>query len=176
MMAVSDPADMDYDAPAQPAQVHAGRSAFKVPEQVTVLHARCPVCGGNSYAEHGEIRCMLCCRELYIAVITDTGRVLKLTLLHVAPVLSRAGYGERQRAAKAKAREEGGLTGLASRVLRNIPESPGYAVVETLSKAVSAHREDVREALDALQDEGLVECFQFKGGYRQGWRRPGADA
>ena len=175
------PEDCDFDRPTPVALVHARdiaqRRSFEVPQHGVMLHAKCPMpyCNGTSYAEHGSIWCTLCGRELYIAAISDTGRVLKLTMMRMAPVLSRAGYGERQRAAKSRARQEGGLVGLASRVLKAIPEAPEYTVVERLAQACAAHRADIREALDALQDQGLVESFDFRGGYRTGWRRTRRD-
>ncbi len=168
----------DWDVPTPIALVQARdltqKRSFEVPQQAVLLHARCPSCRGNTYAEYGEIRCMLCARELHIAVVSDTGRVLRLASLHVAPILSRAGYGERQRVARTRARDDG-LVGLAARVLRRIPESPEYTVVERLAKEVAAHREDVREALDALEGQRLVERFEFRRGYRVGWRRPRRD-
>jgi hypothetical protein len=150
-----------------------GASIFVIPDTTTMLHARCPACSGNTYASHGEIHCMMCCRRLHVLHVSDTGRIMELSILHTVPKLSRAGYGERARAARGVARQANGQIGLAARVLSCIPdaESPEYAVVERLARRMAVTREDIRDVLAKLEHKGLVERFSFRGGYRVGWRR-----
>jgi uncharacterized Zn finger protein (UPF0148 family) len=165
--------ELDIDAPLR--RLHtvkpSASSSFVVPERTTMLHARCPSCNGNTYAEHGEIHCMMCNRHLHVSEVSPQGRVTKLSILQIVPRLSRAGYGERSRSARGIARDEGGQTGMAARVLSRIPDAPQYAVVEKIARSVSCTREDVREILTKLEKRGLVERFTFAGGYRTGWRR-----
>src|SRR5687768_2828545 len=85
--------ELDIKAPVAKAEASdsVGSSAFVIPQQVTIIHARCPACRGNAYAEYGEIHCMMCNRHLYVAAVSERGRVIKLALFQVVARLSRAG-------------------------------------------------------------------------------------
>jgi len=145
---------------------------FLVPEDTFFLSAPCPACGGPAVHDEGDLRCLLCSRELLVAEISPTGRVLALGLARPKDaVLVRVASGQTRRTARAISRDDGS-TGLAARVLRLVPtDANTYIVVEALSRALAVRRDLVRHALDGLESQGLVERFTFQGGYRVGWRR-----
>jgi len=146
---------------------------FQVPQGTFLLGLLCPCCAGAALCDEGDIRCLLCARELRIAAMSDTGRVLALQPSGTAaPTLVRVQTGLSRRTNRHLSKIDG-LTGLCARILKLVPSGPDdYVVVETLAVALQVHREDVRAALSALVDQELVEPFTFAQGYRTGWRRP----
>lgn len=145
---------------------------FLVPERQFLLHAPCPLCGGPAVHDTGELRCMLCTRELVVDGLSAAGRVTSLRLRTGAPPgLVRVAPGQPRRTARALSRADGS-TGLAARILRLVPKATeSYVAVETLATQLAIRRELVRGALEALESQGLVEQFTRAQGYRTGWRR-----
>jgi hypothetical protein len=145
---------------------------FLIPQGTFLLGLLCPICDGAALCDEGDIRCLLCSRELRIVAMTTAGRVLALSpSATAAPTLVRVQTGLSRRTNRHLSKIDG-LTGLCARIFKLVPPGPhDYVVVETLAVALQVHREDVRAALSALVDQGLVEPFTFAQGYRTGWRR-----
>lgn len=145
---------------------------YLVPDHPFVVGEPCPICGGAALHDEGEIRCLMCARELVVESLGPGGRVTGLALRHPGQAeLVRVNRGQSRRTARALSKAEG-LTGLQARILRQLPAGDTeHAVVETIATAVSMPRTVVRGALEAMAVTGLVERFEFAGGYRVGWRR-----
>lgn len=153
-------------------RLYVGR--FLVPDRPFLLPAPCPACDGPAFHDDGDLKCLLCGRELTVIALSSRGRVQALGLRRPSDApLMRVAPGATRRNARVLSRSEGG-TGLQARVLKLVPHGPTqYTVVEAVTRALSVRRELVRAALDGLESAGLVERFDFNQGYRIGYRRTG---
>lgn len=127
-------------------------------------------CRGNIYLdlpEHPQhppmLVCMLCGR---------TPRHIRVARPQAVP---RAGYGEAQRNQRAQSREQGS-TGMAARILSEVPEAPSYTTAWAIGRPMRISTEEVRIVLSGLVERGLVEQFVYEAGVTKrpslGYRRP----
>jgi len=139
---------------------------FAVPETCTILHGRCPHCGGNVKGEDGEISCVWCARSLQAAVIDTVGRVLAYSSpTYRPPVIKKVGGVVKLRARR-DVHYDQGVTGRAARVLTEIPFAPYCIGVSAIGRALNMSNPDVREAVDSLMSIGLIEEVVYGDGGR----------